>query len=149
MAPSRFRASVAPVAVDWKDLHLTSSRGHVVQLSTSTTGMHRLDARGLAELLARLSTDKAADVIRTVGPERSAEALNVSHPLLRRQLVQSLGPDEAQEVIAAAPPETARHLAELRRTDQPPRRRLLRTAGWRIHRPPKPLSGEPDGRSGQ
>ncbi|MDF2746928.1 MAG: hypothetical protein K0S98_1213 [Propionibacteriaceae bacterium] len=149
MIPGLLRASVAPVAVDWKDLHLTSSRGHVVQLSTSTTGMRLLDARGLAELLARLSAHKAADVIRTVGPERSAEALHVSHPLRRRQLVQSLGPDEAQEVIAAAPPETARHLAELRRTDLPPRRRLLRTAGWRIHRPPRPLSGEPDGGTGQ
>jgi len=149
LVPGRFRASLVPVAVDWEDLHLTSSRGHVVQLSTSTTGMHRLDAGGLAELLARLSTDKAADVIRTVGPERSAEALSVSHPILRRQLVQSLGPDEVQEVIAAATPETARHLAELRRADRPPRRRLLRTAGWRIHRPPRHPFGEPDGGSGQ
>jgi hypothetical protein len=144
-----FGASLSPVAVDWQDLHLTSSRGHVVQLSTSTTGMHRLDARGLAELLARLSTGKAADVIRIVGPERSAEALNVSHPILRRQLVRSLGPDEAREVIDAAPPTTARHLAELRRIEVPPERRLLRTAGWRIHRPPSRLPGGTKGGSGQ
>jgi hypothetical protein len=140
-------ASLPPVAVDWQDLHLTSSRGHVVQLSTSTTGMHRLDARGLAELLARLSTNKATDVIRTVGPERSAEALNVSHPILRRQLVQSLGPDEAREVIDAASPATARHLAELRRIGVPPGRRLRRTAGWRIHRPPSPPPGATKGGS--
>jgi sporulation protein YlmC with PRC-barrel domain len=141
MGLARLGASLGPVAVDWEDLHLTSSRGHLVQLSTSTTGMHTLDARGLAELLARISTDKAADVIRTVGPERSAEALQASHPILRRRLVQSLAPDDVQEVIAAAPPATARHLAELRRTDVPPGRRLLRTAGWRIYRPPGPDGG--------
>lgn len=149
MGLARLGASLAPVAVDWEDLHLTSSRGHVVQLSTSTTGMHTLDARGLAELLARISTDKAADVIRTVGPERSAEALQASHPILRRRLVRSLEPDEVQEVIGAAPPATARHLAELRRIDVPPGRRLRRTAGWRIHRPLSPPPGGTKGGSGQ
>ena len=127
--------------MDWQDLHLTSNRGHVVQLSTSTAGMHRLDARGLAELLARLSTDKAADVIRTVGPERSAEALSVSHPILRHQLVRSLGPVEAREVIDAAPPAAAKHLAELLHRVDVPGRRLLRTAGWWIRQPPNPPPG--------
>jgi hypothetical protein len=149
MGLARLGASLGPVAVDWEDLHLTSSRGHVVQLSTSTTGMHVLDARGLAELLARISTDKAADVIRTVGPERSAEALQASHPIVRRRLVQSLAPDEVQEVIAAAPPAMARHLADLRHADVPPGRRLLRTGGWRVYRPPGPGPNGPDGGSGQ
>jgi hypothetical protein len=41
------------LAVDWSDLHLTSRRGHLVQLSTSAASFHRLDARELAELPAR------------------------------------------------------------------------------------------------
>lgn len=133
-----------PVAVDWDDLHLTSGRGHVVQLATATTGMHRLDDRGLAELLARLSTGKATDVIRTLGPARSARALHESHPVLRRRLLHSLTADEAQEVIDAAPPSAAGHLAETRHPSNAPRRRLLRTAGWRVHRPPghPPVSPE-------
>lgn len=135
---------VRPVAVDWDDLHLTSGRGHIVQLSTSTTGMHRLDDRGLAELLARLSTGKATDVIRTVGPARTAGALHASHPVLRRRLLHSLTADEAQHVIDSASPSAAEHLAETRRPDNAPRRRWLRTAGWRVHRPPGPGTAPPD-----
>ena len=39
---------------DWKDLHLTSARGHDVHLATTTAAVHQLDAQGLAELLTRL-----------------------------------------------------------------------------------------------
>ena len=127
---------VAPVAVDWEDLHLTSSRGHAVQLSISTAGFRRLDARGLAELLARLSTQKATDVMRTVGPERAAAAVHDSHPLTGRRLMHALGHEDAQRLLEAAPPEQTERLAELRRhLPAVRRRRFLRTAGWRVRRP--------------
>lgn len=136
MGLGRVATHLDPVLVDWEDLHLTSSRGHVVQLATSTTGMHRLDSEGLAELLARLSTAKATDVIRTVGPARSARALHASHPVLRHRLLHSLEPGEAQHVIDAAAPATGESLAKVRGSPAAPRRRL-RTAGWRAHRPPR------------
>ena len=135
MGLRRLGARIAPVAVDWADLHLVSSRGHVVQLRTTTTGMHRLDAHGLADLLARLSTEQATDVIRTVGPERSAAALNVSHRVLRQRLVRALEPDEAEELISAAPSDAAGDLSAAHAERQTPRRRYRRTAGWRVHRP--------------
>jgi sporulation protein YlmC with PRC-barrel domain len=130
-------------AVDWEDLHLTSSRGHLVQLSTSTAGMHRLGSSELAELLARLSLEKATDVMRAVGPERSAAALHRSHPAVGRRLLRSLRPDEARSVVKAAPPAASAHLVALhRQIGRRPRRRLLRTAGWRSHRPPEPREPE-------
>jgi len=39
-------------AVDLADLYLTFARGHSVQLATRSPVVHRLDARGLTELLA-------------------------------------------------------------------------------------------------
>jgi hypothetical protein len=39
----------SPVLVDWSELHLTSPRGHVVQLAIAPTALHRLDASGLVE----------------------------------------------------------------------------------------------------
>ncbi len=143
MGLGRIGARLAPVAVDWEDLHLTSSRGHVVQLSTDTTGFRKLDAQGLAELLARLSTGKATDVIRTVGPARSAEALRASHPVHGRRLLRSLGRAGAQEVVDAAPTSDAGDLAALRPPDDVPRRRLLRSSGWRRHRPPRRVPRTP------
>lgn len=130
---------LGPVAVDWADLHLTSRRGHVVQLGTSTPGFRRLDARGLAELLARLGTAPATDVIRTLGPARSAAALRASHPVHRRRLLRSLGPAGTQQLIDAAPDQVDEDLAAARGGPGPvPRRRWLRSAGWRRHRPPGP-----------
>lgn len=137
MGLRRLGERLPTAVIDWEDLHLTSTRGHLVQLSTSTAGMHRLDSRELAELLGRLSLEKATDVIRTVGPERSADALHRSHPVVSSRLLRSLGREEARTVVAAAPPEASAHLAAL--NEQLParrRRRLLRTAGWRAHRPP-------------
>ena len=105
------RAATAPV--DWHDVHLASSRGHALQLVTDSARMHRLDSGGLAELLARLSTTHGADVVRRVGPSRGSAALRRSHPQVRARLTHA--------VHGAAP--------------APRPRRLLRSAGWRVHRP--------------
>ena len=102
-----------PVGVDWEDLHLTSSRGHVVQLSTSTAGFRKLAAPDLAELLARLSAEKGADLLRTVGPERASAALHESHPVTGERLMHALSPAEVRPA------------------------RYRRTHGWRVRRPPR------------
>jgi len=125
-----------PVVVDWAELHLTSPRGHVIQLATAAAALHRLNASDLAHLLARLSPDKAVDVIRTTQPAHAAAALHASHPELRHRLLHILGPHELQRLIDAAPPTLARRLAELRASPVPARRQL-RTSGWRIRRPPE------------
>jgi hypothetical protein len=131
----RLAGWASPVAVDWQDLHLTSSRGHLVQLSTDTAGFRTLDPRGLAELLTRLSAAKAADVIRTVEPSRAAEAVRHSHPETGRHLMHALDPEDARRVVEAASAAHAERLAELRRYGHPVRRRRFRrTAGWRVHR---------------
>ncbi len=126
------------VAVAWTDLHLTSQRGHAAQLSTGAAGFRRLDARDLAELLARLSTHRATDVIRAVEPAHAAAALHHSHPHTGRRLLHALSQDERQRVVAAA---AADHARTIRRWGPPRsalgRRRFLRTAGWRLHRPPR------------
>ena len=125
-----------PVVVDWVDLHLTSARGHLVQLATAATALHRLNASDLAHLLARLSPDRAVDVVLTTPPAHAAAALHASPPELRHRLVHILRPHELQRLVDAAPPMLARHLTELR-ASPPPARRQLMTSGWRIRRPPE------------
>ncbi|QNN53527.1 PRC-barrel domain-containing protein [Nocardioides mesophilus] len=137
-----------PVAVDWQELHLTSSRGHVVQLSTATAGFRQLHGDELAELLARLSTDKATDVMRSVAPERAAAAVHRSHPLTGRRLMHALGHEDAERLVRAAPSAQAADLTELRRHVSPVRRRRFRrTAGWRVRRPPARTPRPPGARA--
>jgi sporulation protein YlmC with PRC-barrel domain len=141
----RFR----PVAVDWAELHLTSRRGHLVQLATADTALHRLDASELAELLPRLSADRAVDVVRSTHPSHSAAALHASHPETRRRLLHLLTPQELQRLIDGASPTLARLLTELHATPTPARR-YLRTSGWRIRRPPKaPPEASPPASDGE
>jgi hypothetical protein len=68
--------------VDWTELHLTSHRGHMVPLATATTATHRLDASELAHLVARLSADKAVDVVRAAHPTHAAAALHWLQPFI-------------------------------------------------------------------
>lgn len=124
-----------PVLVAWNDLHLVSSRGHNVQLATGTDGLRRLDSAALAEVLARLATARAVDVLRNVGPSRSALALDASHDIHRRRLLRALSPEEAHRVIAAAPASLGPSLEDAHDESAAPGRRFRRTAGWRVHRP--------------
>jgi len=102
-----------PVAIDWQDLHLTSDRGHTVQLATTTAAVHRLDAVELAELVARLPSDDAVEVLATVPPERAHAALEVSHPHVR---------DRLRRIMATREPAPAR---------------WHRLRGWDRHRGPR------------
>lgn len=128
------RQPAHPVA--WAAVHLSSRRGHQVQLTTDAAIFRRLDAHGLAELLTRLSTHEATDVIRAVDPAHAAAALDRSHPHTGRRLVHALSLSERRRLAAAAAKDHAETLAELGRNGSPTRRhRFLRTAGWRLNRP--------------
>jgi hypothetical protein len=124
-------------AVDLADLYLTSARGRSVQLATRSPVVHRLDARGLAELLARLDVESATDVLQAVGPGRAAEAVESSHPAVGTRLMLALSPAEAEPVLDELPADRARHFRLLRgRPRGVTSRRLKRHAGWRVHHPP-------------
>ena len=126
------------VALEWRHLHLTSTRGHAVQLTTDQAGFRRLDPHGLAELLTRLSTSRARDVIRAVDPAHAAAAIHHSHPHAGRRLVHALSGDERARLVAHAADEHARTITRLGRPTSPAdQRRYRRTAGWRLHRPPE------------
>ena len=66
--------------VAWSDLHLTSERGHAVQLSTPRAAVHRLDARSLAALVSRVHVDDANEILAARDPRVAAEAVRAMHP---------------------------------------------------------------------
>lgn len=66
--------------VAWSDLHLTSDRGHQVQLATPRAAVHRVDARGLAALVSRVDVDAANEILAARGPQVAAEAVREMHP---------------------------------------------------------------------
>ncbi len=67
--------------VDWRDLHLTSRRGHALQLRTTASRVHRLTAEELDAVVARLPPHRAAEVVEAVQP---TEAEAVGAPRQRR-----------------------------------------------------------------
>jgi sporulation protein YlmC with PRC-barrel domain len=106
-------------AVAWGDLHLTSDRGHLVQCRTEAALVHHLDVPELAELVARLPSAHAVDVLASVPPERAEQALAISHPHVRSRLVR------------------------IRSTDRPAPPRWHRLRGWDRHRGPVGHPGPP------
>jgi hypothetical protein len=128
---SHSRGTGAVGLLSLSQVHLTSRRGHQVQLATPTSSVHELDATELAHLLTHLPTSSAADVARALPDEVVAGAARHLHPHVLRRLRHVLGGDEP-----ARP------------------RRIARTAGWRLNRPrprgagrgerpPPPLPGGP------
>jgi hypothetical protein len=123
-------------AIGWGDLHLTSDRGHASQLATSAAAVHRLDSRGLAELLTRLPVESGADVLTTVGPSRSAQALARTHPAVGHRLLRAMAPEEADRLVRAMPAEPATRYRRLISGESRRRPRYRRLQGWRLYRPP-------------
>ncbi len=72
--------------VAWSDLHLTSERGHAVQLSTPRAAVHRLDARGLAALISRVDVSTAKEILAVHDPQVAAEAVRVMPPELAARI---------------------------------------------------------------
>jgi hypothetical protein len=129
----RLRRSVVPV----DQLHLSSARGHQVQLGVSTSAVHRLDAEGLSHLLTRLDVTKATDVIGSVGPVRAAEALLKTHPVVGRRLMSALPERESTRLREHLPHGSAVTHPQLHEHVASHPRRVRRLVGWRTHNPPE------------
>jgi hypothetical protein len=129
----RSRRQVIPI----DQLHLSSARGHQVQLAVTTSAVHRLDAAGLSHLVTRLDVDKATDVLGAVGPERAAEVLLRTHPVVGRRLMSALPDVESSRVRRHLPPGSTRTHPHLHERGSTRPRRLRRLAGWRTHHPPE------------
>lgn len=127
----RFSAEIVP----WTDLHLTSARGHAVQLVTPSAALHRLGPHDLAVLLAHLSVESGADVLAAVPAERAASALTAAHPDLSNRVVLAFEEDEAGPVLDALPASRAARMRHLRRAPHALGRRVFRSRGWRRRLP--------------
>jgi hypothetical protein len=129
----RLRRQVVPI----DELHLTSVRGHQVQLAAATSVVHRLDAAGLSHLVTRLDVAKATEVLDAVGPGRAAEALLKTHPVVGRRLMWALPDRQSSRVRRHLPPGSAVTHPHLHQPMSSRPRRLRRLAGWRNHYPPE------------
>jgi hypothetical protein len=94
-------------------VHLTSQNGHRVQLATPSSSVHGLEGADLAHLLTHLPMASAADVVRQLPAPSALEAVEHLHPHLADRLRHAL--DGGATAVS--------------------RRRLRRTAGWRIYNP--------------
>lgn len=66
--------------VAWPDVHLTSDRGHAVQLSTPRAAVHRLNPRQLAALVSRVDVAAANEILAVRDPQVAADAVRAVHP---------------------------------------------------------------------
>jgi sporulation protein YlmC with PRC-barrel domain len=117
--------------IAWSDLHLTSERGHAVQLASPLAAVHHLDARGLAALVGRMDTESASEVLVARGPQVAAEVVGVAHPVVGERVLRALPRTEAARIFAAMPAEHAGRWRQ--RLDHAPAmmgRRFLRSRVW-------------------
>ena len=121
-------------------VHLTSARGHEVQLALTSSPVHRLDAVGLSHLLAGLDVAQASDVIRSVGPDR-ARVPSWNH--IRKWAADCCRPCPAPSsarVRRDLPLGSAVTHPHLHQAQGWRPRRGRRLAGWRAQRPPAGVS---------
>ncbi|MGZ6780608.1 MAG: magnesium transporter [Mycobacterium sp.] len=124
-------------AVAWTDLHLTSERGHAVQLATPRSAIHLLDARGLAMLVARLDIESATEVLAAKETGTAAEVIRTSHPVVGERMLRAMSDVEAASVVAAMPAHHATHWRNLLATPRVLRgRHFLRSRVWPRRRHP-------------
>lgn len=122
--------------VAWTDLHLTSERGHSVQLATPRSAVHHLDADQLAVLVSALDVESATEVLAASAPSAAAEAVRAA-PVSGERVLRALPRNEVERIVAAMP---AEHASRWRvRISRPPGlqgRRFLRFRVWprRRHR---------------
>jgi hypothetical protein len=129
-------------AVSWRDLHPISQRAHAVQLATSRSAIHLLNARDLAVLLTKLDVQSATEVLAARGPDVAAEVIHASHPELGERVLRAMPAAAAADVVAAMPAQHAQHWRRiLTRAPDFRARRYLRSHTWprRRHTPPGPL----------
>lgn len=134
---ARLARKLSADAVAWSDLHLTSDRGHSVQMTMPRSATHLLDARGLATLVARLDTQSATEVLATKDANLVADVIRTSHPVVGERMLRAMPDREAARVVSAMP---ARHAQHWQRVLAAPRllrgRKLLRSRVWPRRRHP-------------
>lgn len=117
--------------VAWTDLHLTSERGHAVQLSAPRAAVHRLDARGLAGLVSRVDTDSATEILAVRDPAVAARAVQAAHPEVGERVLRAMPRPLAARIVAAMSADHAgRWRRRLARTPALFGRRFLRSRVW-------------------
>lgn len=117
--------------VGWPDLHLTSDRGHAMQLSTPRAAVHRLNARGLAALVSRLDTHSATEILAVKEPAVAADALRAMHPDVGERMLRAMPYDQADRIVASMPADHAgRWRQRLKRRPAWRDRRFLRSGVW-------------------
>lgn len=93
--------------VSLADLHLTSERGHAVQLATPRAAVHRLGPRQLAALVSRVDTDSATEILSVREPAVAAEALWATHPEVSERVLRAMPRRLAARIVAAMPADYA------------------------------------------
>lgn len=122
----------ADESISWADLHLTSDRGHLVQLGSPASAVHRLTDGDLAALVARLDLDAATEVLDVAGPARTAGAIAHATLPVGERLLRALPDDSRARVLEQMPAEHAHRWRHRVRHERPLRgRRFFRGAGWR------------------
>src|SRR4029079_4709694 len=124
--------------VAWTDLHLTSERGHAVQLATPRSAVHHLDAVGLAALITRLDMESAREVLAVRGPRVAADAIRAAHPIVGERVLRAMPDEAAEQIVAAMPVERAtRCRSRIARARVLLGRRFIRSHVWprRRHAP--------------
>lgn len=119
----RLSRRVAADAVDWADLHVASGRGHALALASPASRVHRLRGAELAELVARLPVQRAAEALHVAGPGVAARAVSDTAPHHGARLVSALPATEAGEIVARMPADDA--AAALRHLGRPELGRVL------------------------
>lgn len=118
--------------VVWDDIHLTSDRGHRVQLASPAAVIHRLDTPALAHLLDALPVARAADVVEVIDPERSAEALCLLDEDMGVRVMSEVRESVRPGILDAMPEASAHRVRRgLRDHNLLSRRRFSRHGPWR------------------
>ena len=134
----RLAARTGEDVVAWTDLHLTSERGHAVQLATPRSAVHHLDAAGLAALVSRLDTESATEILAATGPGVAADVVRTAHPVVGERVLRAMPDGDAAEIVAAMPADHAtRWRDRLAHSPALLGRRFLRSRVWprRRHTP--------------
>lgn len=117
--------------VAWADLHLTSERGHMVQLSAERAAVHRVDPSALAAVLSRVNTDDAAEILAVKDPAAAAAAVEQTHPDVAERALRAMPEAKAARIVAAMSLERARRWRDRLRRRPFGGRRFLRSSVWR------------------
>ena len=113
--------------VAWTDLHLTSERGHAVQLATPRSAVHHLDAAALAALVSRLDTESAAEVLTARGSRVAADVVRAADPAVGERMLWAMPDADAAKILAAMPARARDPVARPPRAFSCPPRKALHT----------------------